>query len=271
MVPQKDSRRGSVISLTRASKFLHVIQGKTYGHKIEPAGEFDQGYPMPPAVWLPYGSVTKSPTQPVYMATGNYAGQFFYGDIAFGAVRRVFLEKVGGEYQGCVLRFSGGFEAGVHRMLAGTDGSLYLGGLGNGDIQNWGWHGKLTGLQRLKPNGKAVFEIASVRARKGGFEVTYTSPPGHEALAPSHYTGKQWWYEPTAGYGGPEMNLTAVPVKSARASKDGRRVFLEMEGLHPQQVVHVHLQGIRSAEGKDLWTKDFWYTLNALGTEDFQP
>lgn len=307
VIPQKDRRRGSVISMTRdgrmetvatglrapdglglgpdgelfatdnqgswlpASKLIHVRQGKTYGHRIEPAGAFDDGFPAPPAAWLPYGTVTKSPTQPVFMAAGPYAGQMFYGDIAFGVVRRVFLEKVGGEYQGCVLRFSGGFEAGVHRMLAGPDGSLYLGGLGNGDIQNWGWHGKLGGLQRLKPNGKSVFEIVSVRARKGGFEVTYSSPPGPEATAATRYKGRQWWYEPTAAYGGPQKDAAAVPVKSARASSDGLRVYLEMEGLHPQQVVHVHLDGIRSAEGKALWTPDFWYTLNALGTGEFQP
>jgi hypothetical protein len=307
MVPQKDIHRGSLVSMTRdgkvevvatglrapdglclgpdsglfatdnqgswlpAGKLLHLNPGRTYGHKVEPPGAFDEGYPAPPAAWLPYGVVSKSPTQPVYAASGPYAGQFFFGDIAFGVVRRAFLEKVDGQWQGCVLRFSGGFEAAVHRMVAGPDGSLYLGGLGNGDLQNWGWREKRFGLERMKPNGKRVFEILAVRSRKGGFEITFTSPPGPEALEPARYQARQWWYEPTAAYGGEPKDVSPVPVKSARASKDGLRVFLEMEGLRPQQVAHVRLKGVKSKEGRDIWTPDFWYTMNAFSPREFEP
>ncbi|HKP95143.1 MAG TPA: hypothetical protein VJ385_05235 [Fibrobacteria bacterium] len=307
LVPQKDSRRGSMVSMSRdgkveviatglrapdglclgpdsglfasdnqgswlpASKFIHVVPGRTYGHRIQPPGPFDDGYPAPPAVWLPYGTVSKSPTQPAYAATGPYAGQFFIGDIAFGVVRRIFVEKVNGEWQGCVLRFSGGFEAGVHRMLAGPDGSLYLGGLGNGDLQNWGWREKKFGLQRMKPNGKAVFEIVSVHSRRGGFELVFSEPPGPGAMEPARYQAKQWWYEPTEAYGGPQKDIAAVPVKSVRASKDGLRFLLAMDGLRPQQVAHVHLDGIKSRDGKDVWTPDFWYTMNAFSPAEFEP
>ncbi len=307
LVPQKDGRRGSLVSVGRdggldivatglrapdgmclgpdsglfvtdnqgswlpASKFIHIVPGRTYGHHTQPPGKFEDGYPAPPAVWLPYGTVSKSPTQPAYATAGPYAGQFFVGDIAFGVVRRIFVETVGGEWQGCVLRFSGGFEAGVHRMLAGPDGSLYLGGLGNGDMQNWGWHERKFGLQRMKPNGKPVFEILSARIRKGGFEVTFSSPPGPEAMQPARYRAKQWWYEPTEAYGGPEKDISALPVKSVRVSRDGMRYFLELPGMRPQQVAHVHLDGIKSRDGKDLWTPDFWYTMNAFSTREFAP
>jgi hypothetical protein len=254
-----------------ANKLVHVNAGRTYGHRVKPAAPFEDGYPAPPAVWLPYGTVSKSPTQPVMMPTGPYAGQIFFGDIAFGVVRRAFLEKVGGEWQGCVLRFSGGFEAGVHRMLAGQDGSLYLGGLGNGDVQNWGWREKLSGLQRLRPNGKPVFEILAVRSRKGGFELAFSSPPGPSALEPARYRAKQWWYEPTDAYGGPQKDVSPVPVKSARVSADGLRIFLEMEGLLPQQVAHVHLPEVKSKDGRKIWTPDFWYTMNAMSDAEFRP
>lgn len=254
-----------------ANKLIHLVPGRNYGHRVVPAAPLEEAYPAPPAVWLPYGSVSKSPTQPIYARSGAYAGQMFFGDIASGAVRRVFLEKVGGEWQGCTLRFSGGFEAAVHRMLMGPDGSFYLGGLGNGDELNWGWRGRLHGLQRLKPNGKPVFEILAVRSRKGGFELTFTSPPGPKAMEPARYRAKQWWYEPTEAYGGPQKDVSPVPVKSVRASKDGLRLFLEMEGLRPQQVAHVHLDGVVSREGKRIWTPDFWYTMNAFSAEEFAP
>lgn len=254
-----------------ASKLIHVVKGRTYGHRPEPPGIYDSLFPSPPAAWLPYGEATKSPTQPVLATAGAYAGQMFYGDIASGVVRRVFLEKVNGEWQGCVLRFSGGFEAAVHRMVAGKDGSLWLGGLGKGDQQNWGWRGKLFGLQRLVPNGKPVFEIKSARARQGGFELEFTERPGAAALKPARYSAKRWWYEPTAEYGGKKKDEAKCAVKSVKLSGDGKRVFVAVEGLQPFHVIHVRLDGVKSEAGRPLWTTEFWYTLNALSAEPFKP
>lgn len=305
--PQKDNRRGSVISMDDrgaleivatglrapeglgwgpdgalfatdnqgswlpASKLIHVVQGRAYGHKIDPPGLYDSLFPSPPAVWLPYGEVSKSPTQPVMAVAGPYQGQMFYGDIASGAVRRVFLDKVGGEWQGGVVRFSAGFEAAVHRLLVGKDGSLWLGGLGNGDQQNWGWRGKRWGLQRLKPNGKETFEIKAARARAGGFEIEFTSRPGSGALDPERWTARRWWYEPTSAYGGPKKDQALCRIVSARPSQDGLRVFLGVEGLEVYHVIHVRLNGVRSQSGSELWTPEFWYTLNSLSTEPFRP
>jgi hypothetical protein len=305
--PQKDNRRGSLISMDGngkvevvasglrapdgiclgpdsgifatdnqgtwlpANKFIHVQPGRGYGHHIHPAGAFDDGYPAPPAVWLPYGTVTKSPTEPVYLTSGPYAGQFLVGDIAYGVVHRIAIEKVHGEWQGCLLRFSGGFEAGVHRMLAGPGGTVILGGLGNGDQADWGWRGEVTGLQMLKPNGKPVFEILAVHARKGGYEVVFTRPVDSSAAGLFHYRARQWWYEPTPALGGPEKDPTMPPIKAVRLSRDRKRLFLEIDGLLPQQVTHVRLEHLKSADGLPLWTPDFWYTLNYPSDEPWNP
>lgn len=305
--PQKDSRRGSLVSMDHAgklevvasglrapdgiclgpdsaifatdnqgswlpaNKFIHVQPGRGYGHHIRPEGAFDSGYPVPPAVWMPYGAVTKSPTEPVYLADGPYAGQFLVGDIAYGVVHRIAIEKVNGQWQGCLLRFSGGFEAGVHRMLAGPGGSIILGGLGNGDQADWGWRGKLTGLQMIKPNGKPVFEIHSVRMLRGGFEVAFTQPVDSSAARPPHYRVRQWWYEPTAAFGGKEKDPTKPPVRETALSRDGKRLFLRIDGLLPQQVAHVHLEGVKSRSGQRLWTPDFWYTMNSPSDRDWEP
>jgi cytochrome c len=126
-------------------------------------------------------------------------------------------------------------------------------------------------LQRLRPNGKPVFEILTVRSRKGGFEIGFSSPPGPSALEPARYQAKQWWYEPTDAYGGPQKDVVAVPVKSARVSADGLRIFLEMDGLLPQQVAHVRLPDVQSKDGMKIWTSDFWYTMNAMSDEEFRP
>lgn len=305
--PQKDARRGSLVAMDAdgklevvasglrapdglcmgpdsalfatdnqgswlpANKFMHLQAGKGYGHHIRPPGAFDDGYPAPPAVWLPYGSVSKSPTQPLYLKDGPYAGQFLVGDIAYGVIRRIAIEKVGGQWQGCLLHFSGGFEAGVHRLSAAPGGTVAVGGLGNGDVADWGWNAKLTGLQLLKPNGKAVFEILSVHARKGGYEVVFTRPADSSARQAFRYKAKQWWYEPTEAFGGPEKDVRKLPVASATLSPDGTRLFLRIDGLLPQQVTHVHFEGVKSREGLPLWTPDFWYTLNAPSDQPWDP
>jgi hypothetical protein len=254
-----------------ASKFLNLQSGRTYGHHVKPPAPFQDGYPSPPAVWLPYGEVSRSPTQPIYLENGPYAGQFLYGDIAMGVIRRVFVEKISGEYQGCVLRFTGGVEAAVHRMVAAKDGSIYLGELGNGDQQDWGWNGRTYGLQRLRPKGRPVFEILAMKARQGGFELEFTRPLDKGATDTGNFPMERWWYQPDAAYGGPKKDVATVPIKTARVSTDGRRVFLEVENLLPQQVYHVSLKGIRSAEKEEPWTPDCWYTLNYLGEKPFEP
>jgi hypothetical protein len=307
VAPQKDPRRGSVVAMDDkgmleivatglraaeglgfgpegtlwatdnqgswlpASKLIHIRKGKTYGHRIEPAGLYDSLYPAPPAVWMPYGEATKSPTQPILLAAGPHAGQMLYGDIAAGAVRRAYLEKVGGEWQGALFRFSGGFEAAVHRLVPGKDGSVWLGGLGNGDQQNWGWRGKRFGLQRIRPNGKPVFEILSAKAREGGFEVEFTERPGPEALDPKAWTAKRWWYEATASYGGPKKDVADCKVTAVKPSQDGLRAFIAVEGLQPMHVIHLRIPNLRAKSGRELWTTEFWYTLNSLSQEKFLP
>ena len=76
-----------------------------------------------------------------------------YTSVTNGGVKRVFVEEVNGNLQGCVFRFIQGLEAGINRLCWGPDGSLYVGGIGNPG--NWGQSGKLYyGLQRLTYNGK---------------------------------------------------------------------------------------------------------------------
>ncbi|NEE35733.1 hypothetical protein G3M53_61265, partial [Streptomyces sp. SID7982] len=109
-----------------------------------------------------------------------------------------YLEKVDGEYQGAVFRFTQGLEAGVNRISMGPDGAIYAGGLGAGG--NWGQEGKLTyGLQKLSPSGDKAFDILAMRAKPGGFELEYTEPLSEETAAKlaESYRVEQWTYAPT--------------------------------------------------------------------------
>jgi hypothetical protein len=156
-------------------------------------------------------------------------------------------------------------------MLAAPEGKVVVGGLGNGDQADWGWNGKVTGLQMLKPNGKPVFEILSVRALQGGYELTFTQPADSSAAKAFRYKAKQWWYEPTEAFGGREKDATNLRVASVALSPDGMRAFLKIDGLLPQQVTHVHMDGLKSRAGQSIWTPDFWYTLNGLSDRAWSP
>lgn len=70
------------------------------------------------------------------MSEGPYAGQMIYGDVYHGGIKRIYMEPVAGALQGAVLRFSGGLQSGVNRLVRGPDGDIYVGELGN--PPNWG-------------------------------------------------------------------------------------------------------------------------------------
>ena len=124
---------------------------------------------------MPQNEIANSPSTPVVVEGGPYAGQMFIGDVTYGGLQRADLEKVDGRYQGALFRMTQGLEAGVSRVLKGPDGSLIIGGLGAGG--NWGQTGKLRyGLQKLDLSGDVPFDMESMDVIEGGFEITYTQP-----------------------------------------------------------------------------------------------
>ena len=188
-----------------------------------------------------------------------------HGEVTNGGVKRVFVEKVKGEYQGCVFRFIQGLEAGVNRLAWGPDGALYVGGIGS--TGNWRQNGKLWyGLQRLKYNEKSTFEMLAVRAKSNGVEIEFTEAlPENTGWNTADYDVKQWYYLPTKDYGGPKMDNTNLNVLSANVSADRKKVFLELEGMKEGYVVYVHLPyGWTSENGGELWSTEAWYTLNSI-------
>ncbi|MFH9071067.1 family 16 glycoside hydrolase [Streptomyces alboflavus] len=249
-----------------SSKLLHVKQGRFFNHHMNPDGPFDDKPVTRPVLWLPQNEIGNSPSTPILLKEGTFAGQLLFGDVTYGGVQRASLEKVGGEYQGAVFRFTQGLEAGVNRISTGPDGALYAGGLGAGG--NWGQPGKLKhGLQKLTPQGDDAFDIKAMRATRTGFEMEYTKPVSQataEKLA-ARYQVAQWRYVPTAAYGGPKVDEETLPVRAATLSSDRKKVTLEIPGLKSDRVVHVRSPRPFTAEGgKSLWSTEAWYTLNRI-------
>ncbi|MGZ3119730.1 ricin-type beta-trefoil lectin domain protein [Streptomyces sp. H62] len=249
-----------------SSKLVHIKQDRFFNHYTNPDGPFDSRPVTKPVLWLPQNEIANSPSTPLLLEDGPFAGQMLFGDVTYGGVQRGFLEKVGGEYQGAVFRLTQGLEAGVTRISVGPDGALYAGGLGAGG--NWGQEGKLAhGLQKLTPNGANAFDIRAMRAVPGGFQLEYTQPLSTDTAneLAAHYKIKQWRYVPTAAYGGPKVDEETLAAQSATLSADRKTVTLTIPGLKTDRVVHVRSpRPFSSAGGEALWSTEAWYTLNKL-------
>ncbi len=248
-----------------ANKLIHVKKGEYHGMAWGLPDSLDAATPMiPPAIWLPDGEIGNSPSEPVLMKDVPYKGQLLHGDVTHGGIKRDFLEKIDGAYQGAVFRFSQGFEAGVNRLVWGPDGQLYAGGVGM--VGGWSWKEKKFGLQRMRYNGKPTFEMLALRAKPKGFEIEFT-----ESLAPEEENKlknsriQQWWYLPTESYGGPKMDLTDLAVSRLEVSEDRKKIYLEIPGLKKEHVVYFRLpDDLKSTGGQGLWSSEAWYTLNNI-------
>ena len=104
-----------------ANKLVHIKPGNFYNHFTTDldgdAGRFDDKEPTKPALWMPHNEIANSPSTPVMIPEGPFAGQMWISDVTYGGIQRGFLEKVGGEYQGAYFRMTQGLEAGVNRLL----------------------------------------------------------------------------------------------------------------------------------------------------------
>jgi cytochrome c551/c552 len=248
-----------------ASKLVQIQPGDFYGSRAVPDdGTFDL-VEEPPAVWLPQDEVGNSPTQPLVLQEGPYAGQLIHGDVYNGGIKRVFLEHIGQRPQGVVFHFSAGFQGAVNRLEHGPDGAIYVGETGN--PPNWGEFGKpWHGFERLTWKGNKAFEILAVRALADGFELELTQPLANgTSLNAQDLLVRQWFYHPNEQYGGPKYNETTLPVSALEISSDKTRITARIPGLKEGHVVYMRLDDkARSESGDALWTSEAWYTLNNI-------
>lgn len=250
-----------------ANKFIHIRPGDFHGMRWGLPDSMMNLKMVPPTIWLPEHEISNSPTEPSLMYDGPYNGQMMFGDVTHGGIKRVFLEIVNGSYQGVVFRFTQGLEVGINRIRRGPDGALYVGGVGMGG--GWSWKETRHGLQRLEYNDKVTFEMLAIRSKPDGFEIEFTEPiAAHQGNLPSDYLVKQWWYLPTASYGGPKMDLETMAIRRVKISSDRTKVRLIIPGLKNEHVVKFDLDAdLQSSSGQYLWSSEAWYTLNNIPKE----
>lgn len=248
-----------------SSKIVHVQKGSWFGSRsvdFEGTADLKENKPV---VWLPQDEIGNSPSTPLALNDGIYKGQMIHGEVTHGGVKRVFVEKVNGEYQGCVFRFIQGLEGGVNRMVWGPDDALYVGCIGNPG--NWQQTNKLWyGVQRLKYNNTPTFEMLAVRAMSNGIEIEFTEPlEVGDGWNKNDYQIDQWMYLPTIEYGGPKLNEEELKIVSVNVSENRKKVFLELNGMKEDRVVYVQLKNhFVSENNNELWSTEGWYTMNAI-------
>jgi hypothetical protein len=260
-----------------ASKLNAVKPGRFYGHyngrqksRVYPEGGhaslYSENPPSPPAVWLPQNEIANSPTTPLAIRSGPFAGQMWLAELTLGGINRVSLEEVSGELQGCAYRAGNGLEGGVQRLIDGPDGCLYACSIGSGG--NWNWRDTRFGLERLVPTDTEVFEIAEVTAQPDGLFVRFTDSIAEDWLRDAkNFELRQWRYEATPHYGGPKIDEEAVEVVDATPGKLGNTVFLRAPGIKAGRVVYLRTRPT-SVRGEPIWSTEAWYTMNAKPTAE---
>jgi hypothetical protein len=256
--------------------FMHMKQNRFYGHRQSPPKAPNWAEKLtyqPPAVWIPYPSlvVGASTAQPIYVNKGPFAGQWFAGDANGPGLTRYAVEKINGDYQGAVFRLTNGTgTSGINRLKWGPDGALYMGSMEK--YGNWPGNG-LMPFYKMTPKAGSAFEMLAVHSYKDGMEIEFTEPVNRTGLAPANFAVSQWKYSRTAEYGCCKDATENRPVSAVQVSDDGKRVFLQINGLKAvDQVVYFKLSNVKPATGSNtLWDNETWYTLNNIADRFWSP
>ena len=219
-----------------------------------------------PAVWLPYGILGISTSEPITIPRGSFGpfeGQVLVGDQGMSMLSRVFLEKVNGEYQGASFVFRTGFRSGVLRMAWARDGSLFVGETNRG----WGSAGEANeGLQRLVWSNKTPFEMKAVRAMPDGFEVEFTQAADPKSASDiASYSVESYIYKYHPVYGSPPVNTEKLKIRGVKLSADGMKARLIVDNLRRYYIHTLNLGGVREKQNfYSLVHPVAYYTLNNI-------
>jgi cytochrome c551/c552 len=222
-----------------------------------------------PSVWLPYGILGISTSEPVKIpqgAFGPFEGQLLVGDQGMSIISRVFMETVNGVEQGASFMFRSGFHSGVLRMAWGNDGSLFVGETNRG----WGSAGDANeGLERLVYNKeKTPFEMRAVRAMPDGFEIEFTLPVDVKTAEDlASYSVESYLYKYHPVYGSPPVNKETLAVKGVKLSADGMKARIIVDNLRQYYIHTINIEGVREkASSNPLLHPVAYYTLNSIPT-----
>lgn len=181
----------------------------------------------PPMVWMT-NTKDRSPAELVWVpenAWGNLGGSLLNLSYGTGQVFIVPNEEVAGEWQGAVCELPmPAFATGIMRGRFAPDGDLYTCGM-------FAWAGNATepgGFHRIRRGAAPAQVPLSVAAAKGSITVTFSDPVGEVACSM-----KTWSLKRSANYGSDHYDVRELPIRSVKASADGRTLTLDIPDLAP--------------------------------------
>lgn len=255
-----------------SSTLMLMKPGKYYGHSnVSPkptVANWAETLPYePPVAWLPHGTVRASPSQPLAVKAGPYAGHWLLGDVNNPGLLRISVDKIGDATpNGAVFWFSKGFaNVAINRMAYGTDGAIYIGTCQT-IAGNWPGGDKQDFFRMAPKASPSVFEMKAVYSLKDGIEIEYTQPVDVATADKANYAVKQWQYIRSVSYGAGKQPDQALTISESAVSADGKRVYLKIAGLVRDRVVYVKQTNVKSASAKSSWNDEVWYTHNTVST-----
>jgi glucose/arabinose dehydrogenase len=224
---------------------------------------------VPPAVYLVHGKIGNSSSAIMCDLSGGKFGPFskqlFIADQSHSNLSRVFLETINGVKQGVVIPFRSGFQSGIIGGRMDEEGRIFVGGSDRG----WGAKGgKPYCFERVEWTGRMPFEIHEMRAKSDGFELTFTQPVDPVTAGDvKSYTAREFTYAYREDYGGPEVDEFIPQITKAVVAPDKKSVRLTFDKLTKGDIHELHVDGVKSADGKPVLHPVGYYTLNEIPAE----
>lgn len=178
----------------------------------------------------------RSVSQPLYLSSGPYAGDWLVGDVYSTGIARVGLDSVTDTtgtptVQGAVFWFENttGNDA-VNRLNLGPDGNIYVGI--QRQIGNWPMGAATNTLYKFSaiPNA-SQFEIRKIRSVADGFELYLTQPANPATVIPANFSVQQASWVRTTVYGAGENPYVTRTITAAGLSNDSLRIHLTVSGI----------------------------------------
>jgi hypothetical protein len=221
---------------------------------------------VPYAVVFPYIRMGRSITGFSVNRTGGKFGPFedqlFLGDYTLSVLMRATTEQINGVWQGACYPFREGLSTGVLNVEFTAGGHLLAGGTNRG----WPVRGiKPFALERLQWSGRMPFEINRITIEPDGFRVTFTKPVDIVTAGASEtYSLTSFTHPYHGGYGGPEVDRSAIAVKSVSLAEDGMTATIVVDRLVQGFVYEFDLARLRSGDGEELLHRNAYYTVNEI-------
>ena len=102
-----------------------------------------------------------------------------------------------------------------------------------------------------------------MKLTKKGFRLIFTQPLDPQTVSVDDIVFEKWGYNYSSDYGSPKIDLTEVPVKSAKLKKDNTVLEVKLD-LETDKVFSVKFPNLKNEDGQLPSVTQAYYTLTQL-------